>query len=336
MGGAHFLAVITFTCPQLTKEIHGDCAPYMRCVWIMHYRRDSAHGYGSLPPKTFERNQTMPYVQTAPGWNQPAIPLIDIETRKKVKLRLRTMSFRREIGSLPSDMRELHELLVEYRNKEHESTYMMVSVWNKLRIYEDFWKPFKFQNEAEYLAYYGLPDGATLAGWTVMVNLFDKPTFVLLGDAVLSFMMRMIGQHQPDTDARKRDYQEIFDRYCKVHDAFDKATFYDLIRRYITEAYENPRAQEAGMNREQWLRDREMQRREKTHRRVIKDAPNVQTFGPKIAHDFEWQEEQCPYCVSKITTIKAFQEYTRLLEDIIQMKLGPDRLPQRPAALIGL
>lgn len=278
----------------------------------------------------------MPYVQTAPGYNQPAIPLIDITTRKKVTLRLRTMSFRREIGALPADMRELHELLIQYRNKGNENTYMVVSVWNKLRIYEDFWKPFRFQSESEYLAYYGLPDGATLAGWTVMVNLFDKPTFVLLGDVVLSFMMRMVGQYQSDTDARKRDYQAIFDRYCRAHDAFDKTTFYDLIQRYVVETYEKPRAEEAGQTREQWLRNQQLQRREKTRRRVIKEAPNVQTFGPKITQDFDWQDEQCPYCLSKITTITAFQEYTRTLEEIIRQRLGPEYLPERPAALSGL
>jgi len=278
----------------------------------------------------------MPYVQTAPGYNQPAIPLIDIATRKKVALHLRTMSFRREIGALPADMRELHALLIEYRNKGNENTYMVVSAWNKLGIYEEFWKPFKFQTEAEYLAYYGLPDGATLAGWTVMVNLFDKATFVLLGDVVLSFMMRMVGQYQSDTDARKRDYQEIFDRYCRAHEAFDKTTFYDLIQRYVVEVYEKPKAQEAGMSREQWLRDQQLQRREKTRRRVIKDAPNVQTFGPKIAQDFDWQDEQCPYCLSKITVIKAFQEYAHALEETIRKNLGPEYLPARPAACAGL
>lgn len=169
-----------------------------------------------------------------------------------------------------------------------------------------------------------------------MVNLFDKATFVLLGDVVLSFMMRMVGQHQSDTDGRKRDYQAIFDRYCKAHDAFDKTTFYDLVQRYVVETYEKPRAEEAGQTREQWLRDQQLQRREKTRRRVIKDAPNVQTFGPKITQDFDWQDEQCPYCLSKITVIKAFQEYTRMLEERIREKLGPEYLPERPATLAGL
>lgn len=275
----------------------------------------------------------MPYVQTASAYNQPAIPLIDILTRRKVTLRLRTMSFRREIGALPSDMRELHELLIEYRNKGNENTYMIVSAWNKLRIYEDFWKPFKFQSESEYLAYYGLPDGATLAGWTVMVNLFDKATFVLLGDVVLSFMMRMIGQYQPDTDARKKDYQEIFDRYCRAHDAFDKTTFYNLIQRYVAEMYEKPRAQEAGISHEKWLRNRGLQHQGKTRRRVIRDAPNVQGIGPKITQDFDWQDEQCSHCVSKLAVINAFQAYTEMLEARILENLGREYLPDRPAIL---
>jgi hypothetical protein len=90
------------------------------------------------------------------------------------------------------------------------------------------------------------------------------------------------------------------------------------------------------MTREQWLRNQQLQRQEKTRRRVIKDAPQVQTFGPKIAQDFDWQDEQCPYCLSKITVIKALQEYVRALEETIQKNLGHEYMPERPAALKNL
>ena len=145
-----------------------------------------------------------------------------------------------------------------------------------------------------------------------------------------------MGRYQSDTDARKRDYQAIFDRYCSAHEAFDKTTFYDFVQKYIAEIYEMPRAKEEGKTRQQWLRGEEIKRAEKTKRRVIKTAPTVQTFGPKIEKDFEWQDEQCPHCLSKITVIKAFQEYTRLLEGMIRENIGGEKLPERPLALKGL
>jgi len=86
----------------------------------------------------------------------------------------------------------------------------------------------------------------------------------------------------------------------------------------VVETYENPRAEEAGMSREQWLRDRQLQRKEKTRRRVVKDVPDVQTFGPKI------------------TVINDFREYAKVLEELISQNLGVEYLPERPATLKGL
>ena len=109
-----------------------------------------------------------------------AIPLKDPRTSRKIRLRLRRMEFAKEIESLPTNLKDLHKVLLGGRRDRNDSVYRMVSAWNRMRPCTDYWEEFGFQSEAEYLAYFGLPDGTTLAHWTVVVTLFDRATFVLL------------------------------------------------------------------------------------------------------------------------------------------------------------
>jgi hypothetical protein len=262
--------------------------------------------------------------------NQPPIPLLDPDTGKKVKLKLRHMSFARELDSLPSELLKIHQLLIESRASLNQNTYLMVAAWNKLRIYDHYWTSFKFGSEDEYLAYYGLADGTTLAGWTIMVSLFDRSTFVLLGDEVLSFMMRSVGEYQPDTDERKKDYQKIFDLYCAMRDSFDKSTFYRTVRDYVLQKYEKALASEAGLPVEKWQQQRSIQSKGSRKRRQVVAAASKQTFGPHLASDFVWQSEVCSYCVAKAEAIKLFQEYVGELEKIVSTKLGRRYLPKKP------
>lgn len=272
---------------------------------------------------------------TAEKFNQPAIPLVDVKTGEKIKLRLRRMTFERELSSLPSDMLELQELMVKYRGDQNENRYMLVMVYSKLKIHDRFWTTFKFHSEAEYLAYYDLPDGSTLAGWLVMVQLFDKETYKLLGDQILNFMIHLIGKYQSDTDQRKKDYQAIFDRYCKVNESFDKTTFYETVRNYVEETYVKPAAKAQGMSQQEWRRKKEAFTPGRRKRRFTRQASN-QTFGPKVEKDFSWAEEHCSSCVSKITIIKEALRYIGKLERIVTEKVGPEAVPQRPQALIDL
>lgn len=273
---------------------------------------------------------------TAEKYYQPPIPLTDPESGEKVKLRLRQMSFQRELSTLPKDLLELHNLLVIRRTGRNEDTYMLVMTWNKLRVYDRFWTSFKFQSEAEYLAYYDLPDGTTLASLTVMVGLFEKATFMLLGETVLNFMIRLVGEYQEDTDARKKDYQAIFDHYCKFNDSFDKTTFYRVVREYIAKTYEKPKAEEAGTTREAWVRKKEAFRSGTVKQRTTRPAPEKQTYGPKIERDFEWHKRDCPACVSKITIIKDALRYMKKLEELIQDRIGKESVPERPLSLRNL
>lgn len=271
-------------------------------------------------------------------WDHPRLPLVN-EDGVKIKLQLRRMSFDREIANaFPVEMLAVHQILIEERGRRNASIYMMVSAWNKLKVHERYWESFKFNNEPDYLTYYGLPDGMTLAGWTIMVRLFDKATFVLLGDEVLSFLMRLVGTHQSDTDERKHDYQAIFDRYCKHHDYFDKDDFYTIIRQYIKEKYQpvTVQIQRDGKNRNKPVihaKPAETHDTRTTKTRIIQPIVKEQKFGPTLEHDFAWKEHRCPVCVEKIIIIADQKKYIERLEAIIRAKVGEAALPPRPKSI---
>ncbi len=208
---------------------------------------------------------------------------------------------------------------------------MSVLVWNKIRAYDKYWEVFRFNSEDEYLIYYDLPDGMTLAGWTIMVTLFDKQTFMLLGDEVLSFMMRAVGEYVGPGDERRNAYQAIFDRYCSAHDAFDKASFYDLIRRYIVEMYEKPLAREEGIPHETWQKKKKEDLVGTRKRRTIVEVKRGRN-GSRIK-DFNWQPISCPHCAAKESVIAAYAAYVEELENVILTHLGEESLPEKPAGV---
>ncbi|MEK7559851.1 MAG: hypothetical protein AAB522_00930 [Patescibacteria group bacterium] len=282
-----------------------------------------------------QKEDSMTGPATAAQWNKPPIPLTD-EKGRKVKFRLRRMSFAREIDNLPTDMLKLHKMITERRLAGNGIIYDTVAVWNKLRRYERYWTSFKFSSEDEYLAYYDLPDGVTLAGWTVMVNFFDKPTFLLLGSEVLSFMMRSVGQYQTNTDERKKDYQEIFDKYCGTREDFDKTDFYKIVRHYVDVKYERPLAQEAGLSHQDWQRQQSVRSNGERKRREVTVVDTKQEFGPKITHDFSWKHEKCTQCMAKLEVFKAYEEYIEKLETALSEKIGRQHLPQRPEMIKNL
>ena len=264
-------------------------------------------------------------------FDKPPIPLINPDTGEKVKLRLRRMSFAREISALPSDILEIHKILVEGRRSKNESIYVIVSAWNKLSIYEEYWKSFNFTSEIEYLTYYGLPDGSTLAGWTVMVNLFDKSTFVLLGEQVIAFMMRLVGHFEKNPDKRKQAYQSIFDNYCSLYDNFDKNSFFEILRKFIRKNYEEPLAEQAGSTIEEYRLSQRISKKRaprKYRKRVLVDT-DKQEIMPMIPKDFQWEDGSCSHCIPKILIIGICKKYIEELERIVN-ESNPSLLPKRP------
>lgn len=270
---------------------------------------------------------------TAEKWDKPPIRLVHPDSGKKIRLQLRKMAFKKELTGLPADMLQIHELLIAQRSERNANTYAMVAAWSKLKVHEHYWTAFHFTSESEYLAYYGLPDGATLAGWTVMVHLFDKATFILLGDEILSYMMRTIGEYEEETEERKKDYQMIFDRYCDAHDYFDKTMFFDTIRRYVVQKYEEPRAQAEAVSLEEWRRQRQVNMRGTALRRSVVNV-GVQgpthDGGPRVEQDFAYRRELCSACKEKLSIIEAWQHYAEDLETMIRKHIGRQRLPPKP------
>lgn len=231
------------------------------------------------------------------------IPLLPVG-QSKLRLRLRKMHFAKELDELPTDLKKLHLLLLKNRNQRTETIYFMVSAWNKLTSLDPApWPQLGFRNEREYLAYYDLPDGVTLAGWTIMVQLFDKPTFLFLGTEVLNFMMRWVGQYQGSSDKRKRDYQEIFDLYSNAHpDGFDKESFYKCVREFVEEKY-----------------IKAAPKPEKFRPLMSKRRPHIveqhQSESPIMEQDFSWDRYHCPACRQKLEVLKDVLAYVKTLED---------------------
>lgn len=52
---------------------------------------------------------------------------------------------------------------------------------------------------------------------------------------------RFIASYQPDIELRKRDYQAIFDDYCKQYAAFDKTSFRRHVNWYVNAHHHSAR-----------------------------------------------------------------------------------------------
>ncbi len=277
-------------------------------------------------------------VLTVEAYNRPPIWLLD-ENGQKIRLRLRRMSFVTEIKGMkfPVEILEQHNLLVsDLLFDRNEKIYTAVARWHNLTSkHPGFWTSLGFRSEDEYLAFYNLPDGVTLGGWVIMINLFNKQTFILLGDTVLFYMMRAIGEYQKDPEKRKKDYQAIFDRYCDVFQSFDKAAFYDVVRLYVESMYERPSATQEGLDLDKWRREKAKQQKKKSQKkeRKIVNVEIETPTGKKTVKDFVWENRTCPYCREKEVVIETFKDYVSLLEKIILQNLGKDGLPQRPDIL---
>ena len=269
-------------------------------------------------------------------WTQPMIPMVN-EAGERITLSLRRLTLERELAALPADMQELHKFFIEIRENQNKNVYLAVLVWKKLRCYDKYWTSFGFVSEAEYLAYNDLPDGSTLSAWSVMVNYFDKDTFVLLGDELLRFLLRNIGEYQTDSAIAKKDYQAIFDKYSGIYDAFDKQSFKRVLRQYIEETYIKPELEKQKITREEWNQKKEAKKRKQVHvqRRYVPTQSSRKNANSSQNYDFKWKEEKCPTCVKNEPILMAASKHIRDLEEIIRMHIGKDAVPRRPKSLDG-
>jgi hypothetical protein len=269
-------------------------------------------------------------VPITPEPPRPPIPLVHPITKKKVKLRLRQMTIAQELRVLPVGIREIQEQIINSRNNHNLSIYDMVLYWNRLQLHSVYWKEFGFDTEDEWIAFY-LPEGVTLGKWTEMVELFDKPTFVLVGPDNLSIMMSAVSRYQPGTERRKFDYQAIFDRYCAKCDAFHKFQFVATLRSYVEETYERPLAKKNGETLEDW--QTEQKKKYAPPRRPVINI-NPASGKTRDGHsDGIPGGLSCSACAVKEKENRVLRDYAMKLENVIVQELGEDHLPERPEIL---
>ncbi len=265
------------------------------------------------------------------GDDQVGVVLADTPIKAKLHLSLRFVKFETEMQrmSLPNDIKTLLEALLEEREKELEHKYQMVFIFSQLQQKGSFWQDFNYNSIDELLASLDLPNGKTLGMWEILVRLFDKETFMLVGDEALSYMTFQISQHQKnDVDQRKRDYQAIFDAYCASYTVFDKPTFYKTVNRYVNKHYVMKvvsKFDDKDIDKTPTKNEPPGVRRVRIIRPIKEGV--AQSIEPRLKNDFAIETNQCKGCRERDTKLNELQEYSLALEQIIIEKIGESSLP---------
>ena len=264
----------------------------------------------------------------------------------KLHLKLRSgLSFTAELErmQLPNDVEGLIRSLNQAREDQRCALYNCVFVFCKLKARKgSFWEDYndptgsKFKSLDHFLAALDLPNGATLAGWEVLVRFFDKETFVQVGPDTLGYMCSQISSYQKNTDQRKIDYQKIFDAYSAKYSVYTRAYFMDTVNRYVNKTY----ALRLMKQKEAKYFDpdtRPVKRQPVgTHRkRVVVEVKERQILKPAVENDFEIEEAQCGGCSLRDAEIKKLSkrigvlvDYALALEAVLAKKVGKDKLEE--------
>lgn len=228
-------------------------------------------------------------------------------------LELRGTDLDREIldAGLPEDALSLITLAISERQKGLDSRYQMVLIYRKIKSQGKFWIAFGYRTLDELLVSLDLPNGGQLARWEQLVELFSKDTFLLIGDEALSYMTSLVGQYQLKAQLRKRDYQSIFEGYCREHSSFDRASFYQHINSYVNNLYSGSKAV-------------------RTRRKPARKASNI--YQPKLNRD-AMRPAGCLQCEENRRLVTALSSYISTLEGVIRRELGERYVPARPPAI---
>lgn len=252
---------------------------------------------------------------------RPTMPLKD--SQSKLRLRLRKQSYTDELSRLPDDVGSLTKLLIQSRERANSAIYEILIIWNKLRTHEKYWAELGFPSEASFLAHYALPDGGTLATWTVMVQLFDQSTFILLGEHALLYLMGSIEEYQRNPEQRKRDYADLFHSYCRQQHIFSRQTFFAAVRGFVAERYEKSLAKAVGLSHGEWLSQKS--------KRLVGAQPQI--AGP-VSNEPVNPEFAQPVLFLSGTDVEALRSliyYVERLEELVRSKIGESELPPKPA-----
>lgn len=251
----------------------------------------------------------------------------------KLHLKLRTLKFESELRrmSLPQETRDLLNYLVRLREETLRNKYDTVFAFTMLKQHGSFWEDFGYSSFDHMLSELDLHNGETLGMWEVLVHLFDRDTFLLVGDDTLYYMTRTVGEHQTNVDKKKEDYQKIFDLYCAKYIVFDKVNFRRTINMYVNERYVRP----AGIHvADSVKRPPQRPAAQGTVRiQSVKPVSGTQNYGPKLEYDFEVRHIRCSGCVEKEQQLKAALFHIHRLEALVKSVGAVAQLPARPKIL---
>lgn len=249
---------------------------------------------------------------------------ITYANKEKVSLNLRKLTFETEVkdAGYSKEMTEAINAGIQLRADTIENGYKTVLWYIHIKQFGSFWQDFGCKSIDEWLAKFDMPTGSTLASREVMVRLFDRETYLLVGDDVLGDMMFLVSRFQTDPEKKKTDYQNIFDTYCKTNDSFDKTEFRKIVNWYVNTNYAS---KTIGVEPKR-VKDRPPTQllkgwqESKVARAVDVEQP-AQSATPTM--DFVIEQRLCAGC-------KARDEYIEKLQGVIRDGLGSDRIPERP------
>jgi hypothetical protein len=164
---------------------------------------------------------------------------ITYANQEKISLDLRKLRFESEIkqAGYPTELAEAINIGIQLRADTIENRYKTVLWYIHIKQFGSFWQDFGCKSVDEWLAKFDLPTGSTLANREIMVRLFSRETFILLGDEILGEMMYLVSRFQTDPKKKAGDYQRIFEEYCKMNDSFDKTEFRKVVNHYVNRTY---------------------------------------------------------------------------------------------------
>lgn len=253
-----------------------------------------------------------------------------------IRLGLRVLKIEREIAELhlPNDIKKLMEGALADRQLTFECKYRQVCRWIEMQKRGSFWRDFGCKTLEELWARLDLPGGVALANWEILVRLFDRETFLLVGDDALGYMTRYIATYQQNIELRKQDYQQIFDNYCKQYAAFDASSFRRHINWHVNQKYVLPQLDEP--RRQQLEKSKKpprlvpagvIQRREAvTIDQTESQAPLISPAKPATPiKDFAIRYDTCGGCADR-------DRYIAELESVIVRHLGAEYIPKKKAS----
>lgn len=262
---------------------------------------------------------------------------ITYANQEKISLNLRKFRFEPEIKDAiyPKDLTESINRFIQLRADMIENRYEQVMLYIHMKQFGSFWEDFNCVSLDEWMAKLDLPGRETLSMREIMVRLFSRETFLLVGDEILGEMIFLVSKFQKDPEKKKVDYQRIFDAYCKMNDSFEKTQFRHTVNWYVNTNYASktikvedvkarpPRQLKKGIRETKVARPiSEIVMGLPETLAIEEDSEPVQDL-PETTMDFVIEQTLCAGC-------RARDAYIAQLRRVIVEGLGLNWVPERP------